>query len=51
MLLACFLENQLNLQEEKITKGKGDPFVVVDSNSEDLTPATKQLRNEKPWND
>jgi len=26
-----FIKNQLNLQEDKVTKGKGDHIVVIDS--------------------
>jgi len=41
MLLAFFPKNQLNLQEEKVTEGEGDHFVVMDSNLGGPKPSSR----------
>jgi len=40
-MLACCMKNQLNVHKEKVTKGEGDHFVVMDSNLGGPKPSSR----------
>ncbi len=50
-MLACCMKNQLNVHKEKVTKGEGDHFVVMDSNLGNPSPAPEWLQNNWFWSD